>query len=698
MMTALEHPIAVAVAWALIHFLWQGAAIALGVALWMRLIRPRAAIRYVAGVVALFLMAAVPVATSVMLVRQAAHPNPLPARVSSIAVAGLPADENTSSTATPPRSAAADWGAGVATDLAGFGLFSIERAIPLVLITWLAGVVFFTIRLTGGWVLARRMARRSAQPASPDTIERARLVAERLGLTRAFRVVTSSAISVPMMIGWLRPVILLPVSTLTGLGAAQIDALVAHELAHIRRHDYLVNLAQSVVETLFFYHPAVWWVSRQVRADRELCCDDLAIAACGDRVTYASALAELATVGARPQFMLAASDGPTVDRIRRVLGLVVEGQRPPTPVSAFVSAMVVIVTTAAVAAGGPRFDRRTPSSDAERRSAPFVASVPRTPANQTVDLQAAARPTPDPQDTRPGFPILPAAASAWVVVDPPPSVMATTIYTSRAILFAAQPGGLQPPPPPPSAAQRQPPPPPPPPPPAEPDEPRVPPPPPPPPPPPAPSEPNRPAPPPPPPPPAKPGRPAPPPPPPPPPPPAGTSSRTLPEMLEPVAQGLIPATAVQTIWERQIGTLGATTVASSQPGVTYGEVFDRAVVTAMVALDTRDGTQARGARIVMGNPQFSRTVYLDRLDLQDLMTWRDILQEHAEVGGRFSLRIEGPPVDPKADVRTFLYASPAGKGIGVYPAALRSMSRLKELDVESTFGVFKATLAALHQP
>jgi hypothetical protein len=169
-------------------------------------------------------------------------------------------------------------------------------------------------------------------------------------------------------------------------------------------------------------------------------------------------------------------------------------------------------------------------------------------------------------------------------------------------------------------------------------------------------------------------------------------------MLEPVAQGLLPATSVQTVWERQIGTLGATTIASPQLGVTYGGVFDRAVVTAVVALDTRDGTQARGARVVLNNPQFSRTVYLDWLDLRDLMTWRDRLQELVEAGGVFTLRIERPPVDPKADVRTFFYASSGDQGIGVYPAALRSVSRLKELDVESTFGVFRAALAALHQP
>ena len=108
------------------------------------------------------------------------------------------------------------------------------------------------------------------------------------------------------LIGWLRPVILFPASALTGLSAEQLEALLAHELAHIRRYDYLVNLLQTTVETLFFYHPAVWWVSAQVRQEREHCCDDLAVAACGDVLTYARALTALEQLrGSEPQ--LAAS-------------------------------------------------------------------------------------------------------------------------------------------------------------------------------------------------------------------------------------------------------------------------------------------------------------------------------------------------------------------------------------------------------
>ena len=94
-------------------------------------------------------------------------------------------------------------------------------------------------------------------------------------------------VEVPTVIGWLRPVVLMPASALSGMGPQQLEAILAHELAHIRRHDYLVNLLQTVVETLLFYHPAVWWLSGRIRVERENCCDDLAVSLCGDPYAYA---------------------------------------------------------------------------------------------------------------------------------------------------------------------------------------------------------------------------------------------------------------------------------------------------------------------------------------------------------------------------------------------------------------------------
>jgi beta-lactamase regulating signal transducer with metallopeptidase domain len=130
----------------------------------------------------------------------------------------------------------------------------------------------------------------------------------------------SSLVDAPTVIGFLKPVILLPTSALTGLSMQQLELLLAHELAHIRRHDYLVNILQSVIETLLFYHPAVWWVSHRIRVEREHCCDDVAVRVSGNAVVYAKALATLETLRHEPQLALAANGGQLVKRIKRVLG------------------------------------------------------------------------------------------------------------------------------------------------------------------------------------------------------------------------------------------------------------------------------------------------------------------------------------------------------------------------------------------
>ena len=186
---------------------------------------------------------------------------------------------------------------------------------------WLAGVAALTLYHLGGWRLARRLPRQGrCVSESVETL--ARNLCRRLGIGRAVVLLESSAVTVPMVMGWLKPVVLVPASTLTGLSPRQLEAILAHELAHVRRHDYLVNLFQTAVETLLFYQPAVWWVSAQVRRERENCCDDLAVAVCGDRLGYARALADLEGLrAAGPRLAMAADGGSLSDRIRRVVGV-----------------------------------------------------------------------------------------------------------------------------------------------------------------------------------------------------------------------------------------------------------------------------------------------------------------------------------------------------------------------------------------
>ena len=125
----------------------------------------------------------------------------------------------------------------------------------------------------------------------------------RLGVSRPVRLLKSALVEVPTVIGWFRPVILLPAATLSGLTPGQLEAILAHELAHVRRLDYLVNAFQCLVETLMFYHPIAWWISRCIREERENCCDDLVVEVCGDRLGYARALVTLEGLRAEPAAM-----------------------------------------------------------------------------------------------------------------------------------------------------------------------------------------------------------------------------------------------------------------------------------------------------------------------------------------------------------------------------------------------------------
>jgi GWxTD domain-containing protein len=154
---------------------------------------------------------------------------------------------------------------------------------------------------------------------------------------------------VPAVIGFLKPVILVPAGLLAGLPAEQLEGILAHELAHIRRCDYLVNLAQSLVEGLLYYHPAVWWVSSVVRAERENCCDDVAVAVSGDARGYAAALANLEeSRWTAPETALAASGGDLMKRIRRLL----EPKEGPRPAGAPVLGAAVLIVGLGVALFG----------------------------------------------------------------------------------------------------------------------------------------------------------------------------------------------------------------------------------------------------------------------------------------------------------------------------------------------------------
>jgi beta-lactamase regulating signal transducer with metallopeptidase domain len=344
----LQHPYLQAFARALIHFVWQGAAIGIVGYILLRSLRLSATARHMTGVALLAVMLAAPVATTWYLAREAPVSGGASAAVEFASKARQAPDAHLIAAPTNPVSAPAP-ASSSATPL-------VSPAVVLIL--WLAGVIVLSIRLVGGWLVARRLAGRAIQLAAPDVQSLARLVAGRLALDRVVRIVESSTVAVPVMVGWIKPVVILPTAALAGLTPQQVEALLAHELAHVCRHDYLVNLLQSVVETVLFYHPAVWWVSGEVRTAREQCCDDLAVGVC-DRLVYATALAELAAMAKTPRLALAAADGSLSTRVRRILsqsaavGDARVGWIPAALLALLIAGVApIVLTTAARAADG----------------------------------------------------------------------------------------------------------------------------------------------------------------------------------------------------------------------------------------------------------------------------------------------------------------------------------------------------------
>ena len=198
---------------------------------------------------------------------------------------------------------------------------SFDRSLPWVLAAWFTGTTLLLCRLNIGLIVARRMKSIATQPVAIELQRAFHDLSRRLGIVRPVSLVNSALVQVPTVIGWLRPAVLLPVGCLTGLSTIQIEAIFAHELAHIRRHDYLVSVFQSIVEAVLFYHPAVWWVSKQVRREREDCCDDLAVKISGDSLAYAKALSFLEERrGSLPAVALGANGGVLAMRIKRLLG------------------------------------------------------------------------------------------------------------------------------------------------------------------------------------------------------------------------------------------------------------------------------------------------------------------------------------------------------------------------------------------
>ncbi|ALK97793.1 peptidase M56 [Massilia sp. WF1] len=283
-----------ALGWTLVHFVWQGALLGCAVAVLLTFLRnARPETRYAVACLGLLLCMAWPMADLALL---------LSAGDAEPAARLLPASGAARSRAMDP-----------------IGLLPwIQSRLDWIVVLWAACAGALGLRMVAGLLWIGRAVRLEA--CDPAWQARLTRMARDFGLDREVRLRVIDGLASPITAGWWRPVVLVPASLVTGMPPQLLEALLAHELGHVRRHDYLVNLGQNVIETLFFYHPAVWWISHRIRIEREQIADDYAARKLGEPRRLALALSELERLQFSTHHLAqAANGGDLMSRIKRLL-------------------------------------------------------------------------------------------------------------------------------------------------------------------------------------------------------------------------------------------------------------------------------------------------------------------------------------------------------------------------------------------
>jgi beta-lactamase regulating signal transducer with metallopeptidase domain len=204
---------------------------------------------------------------------------------------------------------------------------SVNTSVPVFAWLWCAGLVVMSARFGGSFFyLGTLRAQENIEAISPVWKQELKRLSGVVGLRCEVAIATSARVSSPLTLGSISPIILLPAGLLSGLSTAQIEAILVHELYHIKRRDYLINICQALVEVILFYHPAIWHINNIIREERENCCDDQTLAFCGDAITYARALTQIQEINTltKPTLTMSAT-GPNAgnfsNRIKRLFNI-----------------------------------------------------------------------------------------------------------------------------------------------------------------------------------------------------------------------------------------------------------------------------------------------------------------------------------------------------------------------------------------
>ena len=300
-----------ALGWTVVHSLWQGTLLAVLLSVLMMALEKRSArLRYEVACGAMFTMLMMALATFIIYLDQ--DPNAV-----EVTVALMGGNSNSSLTIINGETSFLQ--SNFQTVIAFF-----DAQLPLIVNVWLIGFLFFAFRMTGGFIHLRQLRHQDNFPADKMLQGKLNQLIRRSPLQRSVKVMESALIKVPILLGHLKPLILIPVGTINLLTEEEVEAILAHELAHIIRRDFSMNIFFTLIEILFYYHPGVWLMAATIRSEREHCCDDLALFLCKKPLAYARALYKLeaAHKAARlPGLALSFSSqkNQLLHRVRRIL-------------------------------------------------------------------------------------------------------------------------------------------------------------------------------------------------------------------------------------------------------------------------------------------------------------------------------------------------------------------------------------------
>jgi bla regulator protein blaR1 len=262
-----------ALGWTVVHSLWQGVIVAALLVFVLYFLRhKKAKTRYQVSVTALFLMFGVSVFTFVSIIESVNRGGQIDENMALI-LRGIVSSQSIDNQSFMQSV-----------------LQFFSQNLSFIVLIWLVGIAFFALRMMGGLMYVEILKTRHLTPLSIDWQSKMNLYKNQLAIPQKVQLLESALITIPMTIGWLKPLILLPIGAVNGMSTQQVEAIIAHELAHIAGRDYLLNIVQTTIEILFYYHPAVWFISANIRMERENRCDDVAVALCGNSLTYAKAL------------------------------------------------------------------------------------------------------------------------------------------------------------------------------------------------------------------------------------------------------------------------------------------------------------------------------------------------------------------------------------------------------------------------